>query len=258
MNRDFTLAKYAQLCKAIQRSSRPIMTIKQYLKAGQPQEFAVVLRHDVDRALPNAIRMAELEAAYGIRTTYYVRMTEGTFRPPALRHLHELGHEIGYHYEVLARAKGDPQRAIALFEQELKRFRQIVPVDTVSMHGSPLSRWNNLDLWQTYDFRSYDVKEVYLSIDYADLYYFTDTGRAWDAGRYNLRDHVPSRRPPERVQRTDDLIDFLKANPEHPILISAHPNRWTTGWLAWGMSAALDWTINQAKWAVSLLRRERR
>lgn len=258
MNCDFTLEKYAQLCDTVKCSPHRIMTIKQYLEAGQPQEFTVVLRHDVDRALPKAIRMAELEAAHGIRATYYVRMTEGLFQPPALRHLRELGHEIGYHYEVLARAKGDLQQAIALFAQELKRFRQIVPVDTVSMHGSPLSRWNNLDLWQTYDFRAYDVEEAYLSIDYAELYYFTDTGRGWDAGRYNLRDHAPSRRPSERVRTTDELMDCLRTSPARSILINAHPNRWTTGWLAWGVSASSDWFINQAKWVISLVRRERR
>lgn len=254
MNDDFTLEKYAQLCETIECSPHRIMTIKQYLGAGQPPEFTVVLRHDVDRALPKAIRMAELEAAHGIRATYYVRMTKGLFQPSVLRHLRKLGHEIGYHYEVLAKAKGNTQQAIALFDHELKQFRRIVPVDTVSMHGSPLSRWNNLDLWQTYDFKAYDVEEAYLSIDYLKLYYFTDTGRGWDAERYNLRDHAPSRRPSERVRTTNDLIDFLRTSPERSVLINAHPNRWTTGWLAWSVSAVSDWAINQAKWAISFVR----
>ena len=52
----------------------------------------------------------------------------------------DLGHEVGYHYEVLSKANGNYERAIKLFEQELSKFRKIVDVKTICMHGSPLSR----------------------------------------------------------------------------------------------------------------------
>ena len=48
--------------------------------------------------------------------------------------------EVGYHYEVLSKAKGDYEKAVELFEQELKEFRKIVDVKTICMHGSLLSR----------------------------------------------------------------------------------------------------------------------
>ena len=38
-----------------------------------------------------------------------------------------------------SRADGDSEEAIGLFAEDLRRFREIVPVDTISMHGSPLS-----------------------------------------------------------------------------------------------------------------------
>lgn len=254
MSLDFTLEKYAQLCETIRRLSCPVMTVKKFLGAGQPQNFVVVLRHDVDRALPSAIRMANLEAAYGIYATYYMRTTRAVFRPLEIRHLSQLGHEIGYHYEVLARAKGDTQQAIAMFEGELEQFRQIVPVDTISMHGSPLTPWDNLDLWRTYDFKDYGLMgEAYLSINYSNLYYFTDTGRTWDAGRYNLRDRAASLKPSRKVITTDDLISFLAETCDSPVIINAHPNRWATNWFAWGIGTVSDWTINQVKWVVSLI-----
>ena len=37
--------------------------------------------------------------------------------------IHDLGHEIGYHYEVLSKANGDYEKAMKLFEQELSEFR---------------------------------------------------------------------------------------------------------------------------------------
>ncbi len=255
MSLDFTLGKYAQLCNAIKHLACPVMTISQFLKAGQPQEFVIVLRHDVDRALPRAIDMADLEAAYGIRATYYLRKTRTVFQETEIKYLHQLGHEVGYHYEVLSKARGNREQALNIFVNELAQFRRIVPVETISMHGSPLLPWNNLDLWRTNDFRDYDLLgEAYLSIDYTNLYYFTDTGRSWCAGRYNIRDRTDSQHPPQEICTTDDLHLFLTGLPERPVIINAHPNRWTRNWLAWLFSAASDWAINQIKWGLSLTR----
>ena len=255
MSLDFTLEKYIELCEAIQRLSCPVMTVKQFLDAGQPQEFVLVLRHDVDRSLQSALRMAQLEAVFGFQGTYYVRTTRAVFRPPELQRLGRLGHEVGYHYEVLSQAKGNVEQAIILFEQELRRLRQSIPVDTVSMHGSPLTPWNNLELGQIYDFQDYGLLgDAVLSINTRNLYYFTDTGRCWDAGHTNLRDRVASRKPSRRVHTTDDLIRFLDKELDCPVYVNAHPNRWASSRFAWSMGAASDWAINQIKWIVSLTR----
>jgi hypothetical protein len=256
MKRDFTLYKYRQLCDSILRLSCPILTIGQFLDAQQPQELTIILRHDIDRSLSSALRMAELEATLGISATYYVRFTRQVFHASEIRQLYNLGHEVGYHYEALAKANGDLHQAEAIFSQELQQLREIVPVNTVSMHGSPLSRWHNLDLWQEHDLKDYDIKgEASLSVDYSESYYFTDTGRNWNSSRYNLRDHVASRTPVQKIASTDDLIKFIPEAKDCPVFISAHPNRWADTWLGWGASAVSDWIINQAKWLISLTRR---
>jgi hypothetical protein len=248
MTRDFTLEKYDQLCKAILRLDCPVMTVRDFLAAGQPEDLSIVLRHDVDRGMGAALRMAELEADCGIAATYYVRATPGVFKPWALTRLHELGHEVGYHYEVLAKARGDSKRAMALFRRELKRFRQIVPVDTISMHGSPLSPWNNLDVWETHDFKDHDVVgDAMSSIDGENVYYFTDTGRSWDGGCYNLRDHMVSRESLRPVQTTDGLIAFLEQSPQAAVYLSAHPNRWGATVPEWVVGWVADWVINWGK-----------
>ena len=64
----------------------------------------VVLRHDIDRKPMNALRMAELEYELGIQSTYYFRFP-CTFKPEIIRKIRDLGHEVGYHYEVLSKAK---------------------------------------------------------------------------------------------------------------------------------------------------------
>jgi hypothetical protein len=110
--------------------------VRDYLKRKEECDLKIILRHDVDRRMDRAVRMAELENELGIRSTYYLRSIPKVFRPDAIRRLHELGHEVGYHYEVMSRADGDAEEAIALFEEDMRRFGEIVPVDTVSMHGS--------------------------------------------------------------------------------------------------------------------------
>ena len=91
--------------------------------------------------------MAELEHGLGIQSTYYFRVLY-TFKPEIIGKIRDLGHEVGYHYEVLSKANGDYEKAVELFEQELSEFRKIVDVKTISMHGSPLSRYDNRDLYR--------------------------------------------------------------------------------------------------------------
>ena len=258
MSLDFTLKKYALFCRTLQGLPYPVMTVKSFLDAGQPREVAVVLRHDIDRCMKDALQMARLEAQHDIRATYYVRMTGSVFKPGAIQELTELGHDVGYHYETLAKAKGNDRQAIEIFKEELYKLRRIASVDTISMHGSPLTPWNNLDLWETFDYRDFDIKgEFSLSIDYSDFYYFTDTGRRWDAGRYNLRDHVSSssHSHTQRIHTTDDLIKFLKNTVDAPIFINTHPNRWASGPIRWCVGALSDFFINQIKWLVSRFRK---
>lgn len=256
MSRDFTLDKYDELCRAIRALDRPVVTIRDFLRQQKqkewPKQSMIVLRHDVDRDLPSALRMAERENAYNLPATYYLRTTPAVFKAEAIDKLSQLGHEVGYHYEVLTKARGDLDRATILFQQEIAEFRKIVAVDTISMHGSPLAPWNNLDIWQACDLADFHLLgEAYLSIDYSDIYYLTDTGRSWDSTRYNIRDYVNGPKPPTPIHSTDDLIRFLSERSDSSVLINAHPNRWTTSVMAWGQSAITDWSINQLKWIVA-------
>jgi hypothetical protein len=63
----------------------------------------VVLRHDVYRKPMNALQMAELEHDLGIQSTYYFRFPY-TFKSDIIGKIHDLGHEVGYLYEVLSKA----------------------------------------------------------------------------------------------------------------------------------------------------------
>ena len=142
MARDFTLSRYEALCNALISSGYRSITVQECIQ-GQAVEPFVILRHDVDRRPEMALEMAGMEKDMGIRATYYFRMMPGVFMPEIIKMIRDMGHEIGFHYEVLDKAKGDKEKAIVLFEKELKMFREVADVKTVCMHGNPLARWSN-------------------------------------------------------------------------------------------------------------------
>ena len=183
INMDFTHAKYEELCSAIVQSSYAAMSVKDYLSLSlslQPRKKVVILRHDVDRKPEKALKMAEIERELDMQATYYFRTTKGVFKAEIMQAIEKLGHEVGYHYEVLDKAKGNYGKAIEIFEAELKEFRKVCDVKTICMHGNPLSKWTNKDVWAKYDFNDFDIiGEPYLSIDFDRVAYFTDTGRSW-------------------------------------------------------------------------------
>lgn len=225
---DWTIDAYRALSRALLDTGRPLLPVRDYLR--QPDPGTIILRHDVDRFPGNAIRLAELESSLGIRSTYYVRVSRSAPDSDLLKRLASLGHEVGYHYEVLAKADGDVDVALTRFREELEALRRIVEVTTVAPHGSPLSRWDSLDLWKHVPRSNFELDgDAYLDIDFASALYLTDTGRTWREARSNLRDR-PLGNNADRIDidSTHDLIDALPSMQGFPICIQTHPERWSS------------------------------
>ena len=72
----------------------------------RPEARHLVLRHDIDVSLEAALAMAELEAALGVRATYFALLRCELYNPfsevgrGALRRLGALGHEVGLHFDA--------------------------------------------------------------------------------------------------------------------------------------------------------------
>ncbi|AHE67615.1 hypothetical protein [Legionella oakridgensis] len=245
---DFTLSIYEHLLRKIQETQHATCTVRQFM-SNQPASSAkkIVLRHDVDRRPKNALNMAKLEANLGIQSTYYFRHMPQTFKPKIILEIAAMGHEIGYHYETLAKAKGNSEKAYHIFKRELDNFRQLSEVNTICMHGRPLSPWDNRDLWKTYDYTSLGIiGEPYLSIDYKNILYLTDTGRRWDGEKYNLRDKVNQQERSESFSKTRDIINFLQHN-QQTVILQTHPERWAYSPASFLISYGSDQLTNVVK-----------
>jgi hypothetical protein len=254
--RDFTLAAYARVLDEVQRRFGGAVGILQWQRLDQ--RTGCVIRHDVDRRPANALRMAALEQSRGIRTTYYFRVVGSAFNLDAMRHVQAMGHEVGYHYEDLALARGDGGRALESFSSHLATLRKHVDVKTVAMHGSPLSRFNNLEMWKSASLADFGLEaDAFLTVDYRGVAYFTDTGRDWSGRRANLRDCPPGAAPaPAHVQSTFDLAQHVSVMTETALAISAHPERWDDRLVPWTGQLAKDSAANRVKQVLRIIRRQ--
>lgn len=252
--RDFTLDTYEKLCSTIINSGYTIKTVQGYLQSTILPEKHVILRHDVDRQPTTALNMAKQEKELNIQATYYFRKKRDVFVPHIIKSIADLGHEIGYHYETLADARGDYQKALDIFGRELEELRKTCDVATISWHGSPLSKWNNGDLWHKYDFKDFGIiGDASLSLDYNDLAYLSDTGRTWERERHNIRDVVPQSRD-YNISTTDGLIKLIQTGRIGHLCLLVHPNRWADSLPTYCQAAFYDFITNLGKAVITLVR----
>jgi hypothetical protein len=241
--RDFTLKKYESLVQSIKNTDYTVSTVYDFLKS--PPKKCVILRHDVDRAINRNLEMARLEHKYGIKSTYYFRHVEETFKPDVIIQIAKMGHEIGFHYEVMDKANGNPEKAIEIFLKELEDLRKVTEIHTVCMHGNPLKSWSNRDLWKKYNFKDFGIAgEPYFSIDYNKVFYLTDTGRTWADLKIRVKDTIDRSITGEDkspvnaglkpiISSTDDVIQLIQSQKIPQICLLVHPNRWCDDYSGW-------------------------
>ena len=143
-------------------------------------------------------------------------------------------------YEVMDKAKGDKEKALKIFREELKDLRQYADVTTACMHGNPFASWSNRDLWEEYDFRETGIiGEPYFSLDYSRILYLTDTGRTWADRNIRVKDVIDAdqnsmnMKLTQDVRSTKDVIRLVRSEEFEQICILSHPNRWCDGMQGW-------------------------
>ena len=258
MGKDFSFTVYKDLIDEIKRTGFKVVTLKEYFRQRQDSPAFLILRHDVDRRPENALRMALLESSSGIHSTYYFRVTKNVFNKEIIQKIAGLGHEIGYHYEVMDKAHGDIGLAERIFDSELTELRMLADVGTVCMHGNPLSPWDNRDFWRHFSLSQFNLLgEAYISMHDPDLFYATDTGRGWNRAQYTLKDTLPdssiSLLP--SLSTTWQLIDLIRTKEYPKTYLQIHPNRWSWRRLQWYRQLGEDLCLNWIKLLVAHYRK---
>ena len=228
-----------------------------------------VLRHDVDLHPENSLITAKIEKELGVRGSYYFRIIPESFNKNIIKEIAGLGHEIGYHYEELDIIRRNTKiknkiikddiynQAYELFKINLEIFRDIADVKTICMHGSPLSPYDNKDIWNKYNYRDLGIiGEPYFDMDWNSFYYLSDTGRRWNGGSVAVRDKVNSSMPKvlNELKSTQELVSALEQNKfPNNLMLNFHPQRWNDNFYPWLKELLLQNTKNIIKsWIVRL------
>ena len=104
------------------------------------------------------------------------------------------------------------------------------------MHGSPLSKYDNRILWESYNYRDYGITgEPYFDMDFNKILYLTDTGRRWDNESVSIRDKINITYTFQSGSHS--TFDIIKAASENllppQIMITIHPQRWDNRLWPW-------------------------
>ncbi len=242
MEREFTLRKYRKLLEQLPNGN---YTVSGYLI--DKNQYGII-RHDVDRPPKNVLKIAKIENELGIQSTYYFRYLKKHYVPDIILKVKLLGHEIGYHYEVLDKAHGDVDKALAIFNKEWMLFKQWNS-ETICAHGNPLTKYNNLDIWKFYGFQKFGIiGEAYLSIDFNKYSYFSDVGRRLNSPL------VDAKKNKIIFKTVNQLADFFINNPQKNIYILTHPSRWNDNYLLWLKELIFQFFKNIVKKIIKYIR----
>lgn len=98
---EFTYCSYQRLLSLLKEQKYSFLNYHNYADTFR----CVILRHDIDNSLSQAVKLAELEASVGVRSTYFALLRTDFYNvaskrgQDALRYIQSLGHEIGLHFD---------------------------------------------------------------------------------------------------------------------------------------------------------------
>lgn len=235
----FWLTQYRELLLRYRATGRVCMTVADFIR--RPRSRAVVLRHDVDRWPARATEMAKLEMEVGVSASYYFRCNGwGQFPVAAIRAIRDARHEVGYHYEDFSRCGGRLDEARAAFASNLAVFRRIATCETVSMHGAPMSNYNNSQLLAGADLTAWGLLGAGDLLHGHRVTYLTDAGGRWNDPTVNFRDRSGDVAPRVNPLTAEGLETVLSTANDEVIYMNTHPERWSGDLGGYLISSVVD------------------
>ncbi|MFA5250987.1 MAG: hypothetical protein WC454_00155 [Phycisphaerae bacterium] len=231
-----TYKEYIKFCQQICITGVPLYTVEKACEnINNLSKQFIIIKHDVEDKPEKALKISKIEHGFGITSTYYVHSF--FLRDPKsvaiLKEIISLGHEIGYHYDVLDSNDGNKNSAIREFEKVLSDFADNgLPIRTVCPHGNPLKKRvgysSNKDFFLDPQIRRLfdNIVDVYITfpdlVD-SDYLYITDAKYS-----YSYREAKTTRTDAtEKLSPLDGMIDIIKmVQNGKSMIISTHTHRY--------------------------------
>lgn len=223
---EFNIQHYKQICKTISESDFNIYTLRKYFEE-KPRDNFIILRHDVDYNIDDALKIAEIELCFGIESTYYIRLNKKSTHKK-LKRLHKMVAEIGLHYDALARTNFNLGRSLQIFKEQLDYLNTITDVKTISAHGSSTNSIKNSMLIDNLELSELGLYgDAILSVKFDNIAYYSDAGRTWNIAKNKIND-FPGVVPQDYCycNKSSELVKLISEHSVNTMYISSHPELW--------------------------------
>ena len=230
--------------------------IKRLMDYEIPESKSIcLLRHDVDLDIYAALKIGKIEYSLGIQSTYFMLHDakyygDKDFIKNCLK-LQDMGHEIGFHNNLLAAAIKTKYNIKDAFEKEINYLRNNnLNICGTAAHGDPSCRgdhgrdkkdtFTNYEIFKECSPPYRERKEIFKDIklhclnlsDYGLYeayflprdYYITDCRGTWRSVRGNSDEWDPEFRP--NSPKFEDILPFLKEISINKVIVQVllHPN----------------------------------
>lgn len=174
---EFTYAAYRGLLSLLRKQGYAFRDYHNWRDAPR----CAVLRHDIDTSLPQAVRLAELEAEEGVRSTWFVLLRTDFYNVfsksglEALRRIQSLGHEVGLHFDEASYVPAlGPDELVQNIIKECGLLSALLEteVSSVSMHRPSKATLEA-------DYTIPGVVNSYGKTFFRDFKYLSDSRRRW-------------------------------------------------------------------------------
>jgi hypothetical protein len=174
----FNYASYRDILETL-RSKADNLCFEDFLQTNIPARF-FILRHDIDFSPKSALQMAELEAKWGFRATYFLLFSSPYYNLLSEeyvtfpRRLAEMSHEVGLHYDVKAYAAIRGEKMLEALYTEIQLLSDLAgqPVRSIAMHNPSVYGEDPFRDMGTF-INAYDDRFT------KEIAYFSDSGGAW-------------------------------------------------------------------------------
>lgn len=146
-------------------------------------EKIIILRHDIDLSLENALKMAKIENGLGIQSTYFIRVS-AKYNPmyypniELIKSILMLNHEVGLHYS-LDIPKLTSVNNLDYLLREKRILEEIIQqkISGICLHDP--NQINKIDI----DLQKYQIEyDAYSDIFIKKLKYISDSRASWREG----------------------------------------------------------------------------
>lgn len=202
---DFSPAGYADLLRYLRGLGYALLPFRDGVPLVAARQRVCLLRHDVDLSPQCALRLARIEAAENVRSTYFFLVNSDFYSvasrvtEAALREIVALGHEIGFHWWA-SRYPAPAAEFDKLFQLHVRLLEAVAGTSIVSAAQHDPTSENPRVISHLVPHNAYDPRYI------RDIAYLSDSNRAF---------------------RTP--VTSLAATRPAAMQINLHPLFWTSG-----------------------------